>query len=316
MGKLSFKSIFFSIFIFISLHGNIFAKNIVICIDGTGDTNGTAKDANNTNVVHFAQALVNDDKQIVKYFSGVATSKWKFVNKKGEYTGFGAKGIRNDADKFLKEVYKTDDKIYIFGFSRGAAIARDLVNNIDNKTVRLLGLWDTVAAFGIPIDILGFPFGRINIGKKLDIPSTVEQVYHLVSIDENRSAYIPTLIENTNHVEEVWFTGVHADVGGGFGERRLADITLNFMITRATKHGLMFKEASLASIPLNEKGEGTIHYKDAKELQLRKIFVRENDTNTSKKPKIHKSVFERMKYDETYKPDNVLSLDGAYVIVK
>ena len=210
MSKLSFKSIFFSIFILISIHGNMFAKNIVICIDGTGNTNSTAKDANNTNVVHFAQALVNDDKQIVKYFSGVATSKWKFVNQKGEYTGFGAKGIRNDAKEFLKEVYKTDDKIYIFGFSRGAAIARDLVNNIDGQTVTLLGLWDTVAAFGIPIDILGFPFGSINIGKKLDIPSTVDYVYHLVAIDENRSAYTPTLIENTDDVEEVWFTGVHA----------------------------------------------------------------------------------------------------------
>lgn len=106
------------------------------------------------------------------------------------------------------------------------------------------------------------------------------------------------------------------DVGGGFSERRLADITLRFMIAQATKHGLIFKDEALEKIPLNDKVEGHIHYKDEEKPQLRKIFVRENDTNSSKKPKIHKSVFDRMKYDETYNPDNVLDLDGAYLIVK
>lgn len=322
MKKVGFKSIVVStIFLVMGLQSNIFAKNIVICVDGTGDSNISTEERSTTNVFELSALLIRDENQIVKYFSGVGTTGSKLWDAKGQMTGWGADRIRKDAQKFLSSTYKVDDNIYIFGFSRGAAIARDLVNHI-RKPIKVLGLWDTVAAFGIPDDILGFSFQGLNIGKELDIPSNVQQIFHLVSIDEKRTPFTPTLVENALNVEEVWFSGVHSDVGGGYYERKLADITLLYMVKQTTKHGLKFNKILLDAISINEKGEGTIHDTKQKKYpsdrkKSRKIFVRENDKVSSKKPKIHRTVFERMmKHNQTYKPQNVIDLNSSYIIVE
>lgn len=320
-----FAILLFLIFAFTS-HG--IAKNIVICFDGTGNHPDDARklDKDTTNVYKLKDTLVENSEQVVKYFAGVGTSGWKVWDIKGTYFGLGAKGKRDEAYEFLEKNYAPGDKLFLFGFSRGAAIARDLANYIFEKGVNghrqllieVLGIWDTVAAFGIPMDILGFPTGRIDLGKKLDVPlGGVNHTYHLVSIDETREPYTPTLVEKADNVEEVWFAGVHADIGGGSPERKLADITLRFMIERVKKHGLRFDDTKVTQVSVNDDGRGKMHPYDGSIIPTRprQIFVRENNTVSKRQPKIHQTVIDRMRNYE-YAPQNLLSLDGNYEIVR
>jgi len=301
-------------------------RNIIICIDGTGNDPGDAVEAGHdtTNVWRLVQALSHDKRQLVKYFPGVATSGDLLFDLAGQYTGLGAEQLRDDAYAFLGANYRPGDGIFLFGFSRGAAIVRDLANYIfdhgvgDRRAVaiNLLGLWDTVAAFGIPMDLLSVPTQRINIGKKLDIPPNVQQTVHLLAIDECRAPYTPTLVEAADDVEEVWFVGTHCDVGGGFTERDLANITLWFMIQRAQQQGLRFDPAALRLIPHNECGEGPIHANREGKAprQLRTIMVQKDRQLATLRPKLHQSVVERMQR-QGYAPENVKRLNGNFMVV-
>ena len=55
---------------------------------------------------------------------------------------------------------------------------------------------------------------------------------HLVAIDESREPFVPTLTNFSDKAEEAWFPGVHADIGGGYHDCVLGNITLNFMVNR------------------------------------------------------------------------------------
>jgi uncharacterized protein (DUF2235 family) len=300
-------------------------RNIVICIDGTGNDPNDALQpgSDTTNVFRLTEALVHDDRQLVKYFPGVATSGDPFLDFAGKYTGLGAEQLRDGAYHFLLNNYRAGDDIYLFGFSRGAAIVRDLANHMfDHGTgdlqgarISMLGLWDTVAAFGIPVDLGTVPTQSINIGKKLDIPPNVQHTVHLLAIDEQRAAYAPTLVEAADTVEEVWFAGTHCDVGGGFRERDLANITLWCMIERAQQQGLRFKQSTLRVIPRNECGEGVIHCDvEAKAPhQSRAIVVQMEHLVSTMRPKLHKSVVERMNRQD-YAPENVKRLNGNFEV--
>jgi uncharacterized protein (DUF2235 family) len=81
--------------------------------------------------------------------------------------------------------------------------------------IRYLGVWDTVKATGfMRFGDLRWPYTR----KLLN----VDKIRHAVSIDERRRPYHEYLVEvdpdRSTHVEEVWFAGVHSDVGGTFDD--------------------------------------------------------------------------------------------------
>ena len=105
---------------------------------------------------------------------------------------------------------------------------------LEKPPVRFLGVWDVVAAFGIPIN-LGFNFNRINLGYKLGLSKGVKSCYHALALDEARQAFRPTRV---NGGCEVWFRGVHSDVGGGNDNHALNDITLRWMLRKAIATGL------------------------------------------------------------------------------
>jgi uncharacterized protein (DUF2235 family) len=102
--------------------------------------------------------------------------------------------------------------------------------------ITCLGVWDTVGSLGIPVDPLGIDnavYGFLDTGLHPD----VRNAFHAVSIDERRREFPATLwtppFAEGRHVEQVWFSGVHSDVGGGYGETGLSDITLGWMLKRA-----------------------------------------------------------------------------------
>ncbi len=117
----------------------------------------------------------------------------------------------------------------------------------EETDIRFVGVWDTVGALGIPIDGVRFPFAEKLWGfHDTALSSRVRFAYQALAIDEQRGPFRPTLWKQQQHateqtLEQVWFAGVHADVGGGYREPELAEIALLWLVNRARACGLAFK---------------------------------------------------------------------------
>ena len=78
--------------------------------------------------------------------------------------------------------------------------------------------------------------------------------YHALAIDERRSDFLPCLWDESEvaegqTIEQVWFAGVHSDVGGWYDERGLSNVALHWMLGKASTCGLRVDRAGLASAP-------------------------------------------------------------------
>jgi len=113
-------------------------------------------------------------------------------------------------------------------------------------TIRCLGVWDTVGAYGIG-GVLGQLSSSMSKSRFHDrrLSSIVEHAYQAVAIDEGRRLFEPTLFEqgptgqsNGQVLEQSWFAGVHSNIGGGYQDAGLSSITLQWMAARAEQRGL------------------------------------------------------------------------------
>jgi uncharacterized protein (DUF2235 family) len=262
------------------------AKNIVVFSDGTGQEGGTG---HNTNVYAiFNLILDRSSRQISYYDKGLGTG-WRKLT--GNAVGRGFSKNVKQCYEFIFQNFEHGDRIYLFGFSRGAATVRSLSgfihlfgilprsrgNLIDeawkiykishkkkreerakalvdrNHTmwarVEFLGVWDTVAALGVPNSRLDrfvnwfSPHGFHDF----TISDSVTNAYHALAIDDVRKTFHPVLIKpgkpedrhgRPRTLEQVWFMGMHTDVGGGYEETELSDVALEWMVQHAVKHGL------------------------------------------------------------------------------
>ncbi len=113
----------------------------------------------------------------------------------------------------------------------------------DTVRIRLLGVFDTVGALGVPLEALGnwnarrFQFHNVTLGSNIDF------AFHALAIDEKRGPFKPGLWQLPYHrgfrfAEQVWFPGVHSNIGGGYEDRSLSDRTLFWMLSRIEKHQL------------------------------------------------------------------------------
>jgi uncharacterized protein (DUF2235 family) len=121
--------------------------------------------------------------------------------------------------------------------------------------VRCVGVWDTVGTLGVP-GVLGslHPPGwlkpilpKAHEFHDVALSSRVKFGFQAVAVDEKRKFFRPTLWEQSPKateqvLEQVWFPGVHADVGGGYKERALADNTFVWMVESAKRAGLEFDD--------------------------------------------------------------------------
>jgi uncharacterized protein (DUF2235 family) len=121
--------------------------------------------------------------------------------------------------------------------------------------IRFIGVWDTVGALGIPVDRLKLAtlFNRRFKFHDTDLSTSVASAYHALAIDEQRRPFKPTLWNQQNDapsdqvLQQVWFPGVHSDIGGGYKEHALSDVSLIWMVACAESCGLEFQpEAFLA----------------------------------------------------------------------
>jgi uncharacterized protein (DUF2235 family) len=129
------------------------------------------------------------------------------------------------------------------------------------EKIRFLGLWDTVAAYGLPVDEM--TRGVSQWIWPLELPERrlcdqVERACHALSLDDERTTFHPVLwterhepppacdadgIHETKNqrISQVWFSGVHANVGGGYPDDSLAHIPLCWIMAEAQECGLRYK---------------------------------------------------------------------------
>jgi uncharacterized protein (DUF2235 family) len=111
--------------------------------------------------------------------------------------------------------------------------------------IRFLGAWDTVGALGIPLNGLRWvnAFNRRWQFHDTDLSTRVDAAFQALAIDEQRRPFEPALWRQQKdaqdqRLEQVWFAGVHCDVGGGYADAALADVALLWMADRARSCGL------------------------------------------------------------------------------
>lgn len=283
-------------------------KTIVVCCDGTGNE-FAGKDAqnSNSNVVKLYTALEINEHQVAYYHPGVGTMgdptekgigrSWSVV--KGLAFGSGFRENVLDAYRYLMQHYNSGDRVFLFGFSRGAYTARALAGLLHgygllcrgNEShlpyawrtytqriqegkqqerhsipadfsfrdtfshrdfiLHFVGFWDTVSSVGW----ISSPLRLLNLAQN----STIVCGRHAVSIDERRCFYQDNLwgppvrpehplgrvargevIPEMQDLLQVWFAGVHSDVGGSYPQLTagLANITFRWMLDEARAKGL------------------------------------------------------------------------------
>lgn len=372
------------------VHAEPIERKHIILLDGTwNDETGVLLDGNVTNIVRLSGIFIDDAKtQIVRYHRGVGNdddNTW-FWNKWRGLTGRGAKTIVEHAYARFVQDWQQGDRIYIFGFSRGAAEARLLAAKIQNlgipseititiepranketnvieqvmteiKTVpntssdnkvkiEFLGVWDTVSAFGLGNVLTRWIFGtRKDLFTDNNIAGNILRAVHLLAIDETRQPFVPSLMnQKEGVVHEVWFPGVHSDIGGSYPEDSIARVSLYYMLEQLRKW------EEVRGIPLSNTDEDALTKYTSSTISnayfhfhglgrgenLRRIAVQENGKllpASQAKPKVHRiyqdickaqqawSVLEKKdkegkpkKIGFQYMPFNMKELDGEYEV--
>jgi uncharacterized protein (DUF2235 family) len=326
-------------------------KNLVICCDGTGNEISE----NISNVLKLYRCLRKTDRtsprQMVFYDPGVGTvtepstwNRWKadIHLVLGLATGYGLDDNVLAAYCFLVQHYAPGDRIYLFGFSRGAYTVRALAGLIHKigliapeqgnlagsglvaykqysgsgrgndsadladagadesgplpqgafdlaaqfaritssrwPTVHFVGVWDTVASVIVPRpDRLYWP-SLEELAFTIVNPS-VNIFRQACAIDERRrmfrlkpwrtpqefwsNRFVPDDRKLPQDILQVWFAGVHCDVGGGYAEAEsaLSKYPLLWMIDEAARAGLAFNPASVNQLAWGVPRKGSpFHY--------------------------------------------------------
>ena len=135
--------------------------------------------------------------------------------------------------------------------------------------IKFIGVWDTVGSLGVPgVHLWLARLLRIDWQfHDTALSRSVKNAFHALAIHERRSDFKPTLWKKQDFpgaseqtLEQVWFSGVHCDVGGGYPEAQLSDVVLLWMIDKAKSCGLGFREDFLTDpCWFSPNPEGKLH---------------------------------------------------------
>ena len=247
------------------------------------------------------------------------------------------KHILNNALKDFQKYYVDEggfEKILITGFSRGGAIARRFASLINDRVADnaiIEGIFDTVASIGAPnLSKRDRPSSDVVFENGHTLPSNVEKALHMVSLDDKRRAFQPTLMNQEDRVLEVWFAGAHSDVGGGYHYDGLSDNVLQFFLSWIEDLTLdieLLNPRKIDYTSLVDEGEQVVitqedmiiegshlgynHQQDRafliKQLTLtdRACVVIKQDRVTNELPLVHWSVADKVFEDNDYKPQSL-----------
>lgn len=120
----------------------------------------------------------------------------------------------------------------------------------DITPIEFVGAWDTVGALGIPVPFWGTLNKREFLFHDTEPSKIVQHARHAVAIDENREDFAPVLWSDKPGVDiqQVWFAGVHSDIGGGYRESGLSNCASQWMLNEANKFGLQFEAHFLDAV--------------------------------------------------------------------
>lgn len=126
--------------------------------------------------------------------------------------------------------------------------------------IRFVGVWDTVGSLGIPKD------GGVAEQYKFhdtELSGCVRNAFHAVAIDEQRRPFQPALWSYKpkpgQTVQQMWFAGVHSDVGGGYASEQAALIPLQWILEKAAETGLKLDEEAQAAYPMPQNPTAPLH---------------------------------------------------------
>ncbi len=329
------------------------SKNIVVLSDGTAQSGGEGHD---TNVYKLFKMLENrTPEQIVFYDPGLRTD-WRKLT--GNAAGMGITRNILECYRFIFDHFEAGDRLFLVGFSRGAATltslshfihrfgilprsrpglirqawrifkrqdwagAADFANRYHTMWTRVhfLGVWDTVAALGVPWTGLDVLIDRVPIFRhrfhRFDLSEVVVHGRHAVAIDDARKSFHPELwpdprvggsgtkqrvstMKPVSTMKQVWFAGSHSDVGGGYGERQLSDIALQWMLCEAVclEEGLRLQRNHRVVIVPDARGK--LH--DPRAHGLARLYRRQTRFCPPRygPPTIHQSVLDRVTWSRS-----------------
>jgi uncharacterized protein (DUF2235 family) len=370
------------------------SRNIVLLSDGTG--NSSAK-LMKTNVWRMYEAIkLTAGDQLALYDNGVGTSSFKPFAVLGGALGWGLKRNVRTLYMFACSNYRPGDRIFAFGFSRGAFTIRVLIGLIDDQglitgvkgrelerrakwayrayrkrfnptkglvtplrairdwvlrkvergprytgdgnvkpSVAFVGLWDTVDAYGLPIDEMTRGWDQwvwpLSMSDRR-APDVAEKICHAVALDDERHTFHPVLLDETGErrsahtdeerVTQVWFAGVHSNVGGGYPDDSLAHVSLRWMASEACKKRLRLHEhvtneweaRADPNGPLFDSRRGLGCYYRYNPRSIKKLTDDRFAKVAVPRPKVHHTVFGRIAAGrDDYAP---IVLPDQYVVVR
>ena len=198
--------------------------------------------------------------------------------------------------------------------------------------IKLVGVWDTVGELGIPL--FSFPgISRSTLGfLTTGLRRPIDFGFHALAVDEHRQVYSPTLwtVKALNHpdpdaapprpitsVEQRWFVGAHANVGGGYESDLLPQIPLRWLMKKASLHGLAFRndvdlDGDELKAPITDSYRtfmyGIYHWFSRPYYRplAESPKVAKDGTEKTVNETIDASVFARWNNDRNYRPPNLV----------
>jgi Uncharacterized alpha/beta hydrolase domain (DUF2235) len=196
--------------------------------------------------------------------------------------------------------------------------------------IRFIGVWDTVGSMGIPhtsVEAKVHKYRFLDTHLRLDN----EYAFHALALDEHREDFDATFWTRTvktgeagaperplEHVEQRWFVGCHANVGGGYASDPLSQRPLVWLMEKAAARGLVFREQvdideTQTAPPINDSyrefGKGLYHFFSKPFYRSVGIAPDKGTTATTSRinETIDSSVFDRWRTDAAYRPDNLVA---------
>jgi uncharacterized protein (DUF2235 family) len=230
-------------------------------------------------------------------------------------------------EQTIWELHEQQDK----GTLNATLEERMLLKYSQPAKIKVVAVWDTVGALGIPAfsveGVSRSTFGFLHTGLRVHL----QNGYHALAIDEHRQDFAPTLwdVRRPNDpdearaparpmtsVEQRWFVGAHANVGGGYASDLLAQIPLRWIMKKTSLHGLTFRndvdidgDVVTASIADSYKDFARGAYAKFYKPHFRPIGeepdVRDDGAHANVNETIDKSVFDRWRSVPEYRPQNL-----------
>ncbi len=374
------------------------SKNIVICMDGTGNRGGKTRGTNVWRIFNSVDRHFGDYKQITYYDDGVGTDNLRLLRLFSGAFGWGLSRKIREAYEFLAMNYEEGDKVFLFGFSRGAFTVRSLAGmicrcgllerdallkpghrkrkrtvkrildayrsekkipedddkensksaqirkylciddlNLRSIPIHFVGVWDTVDAVGMPFDEMKIvdSLWRLVLKRRMwgfhDLfpHPGIHNAYQALALDDERKTYHPNVWKQSKNCDQstrmdnqkkqtigqVWFAGVHANVGGGYPKDSLSLVPLLWMMDRADSCGLRFLESKWREYREAADPHGRIYDSRTGLGMFYRYAPRNIYEHGVERPAIHASVFERIERGTDYYAPKVI-LNEQFTIVK